>query len=161
MAKLSSRRRFLTAKVLGVFGVVLVVGIFLCSARENALSEVGQFLLVACPIAAFVVMIVHIFMSMQRPWATLGTCVLGGIIGAPVAATMTAAYLNAHPPPPEGPHGGDVPRFGEGLFRATLVLFVAPPIGFFVGFAVVLAICAWLQSKAGAAKPESKASDLE
>jgi hypothetical protein len=82
---------------------------------------------------------------------TLATCVLGGIAGVPVAFSMAWAYENAHPEP-LGPYA-----WATALVHAQIAIYV----GFVLGFAFTLAICAWRESSGTARKIESAASDLE
>jgi hypothetical protein len=157
MAKSSSSRRWWLPKVLGGLAIAMIVGAFLSSAHPaTGLRDWGLFLLVFCPLAALSAVVIHVLgpMRWRRRFATLAWCVVGGILGVPAAFSIAAAYENAHPQP-LGPNVEDW-RWAGALVRAEIAIAV----GFALGFAFTLAICAWRESSGTARKTEPGASDL-
>jgi hypothetical protein len=90
--------------------------------------------------AAYVYMVWRILKESRRPLRAFGLCFLGGGIGA-IAAFFTAqGYVLAHPIRSHGHE--DWGAFAGALLYVGL-LYLAPVIGFFLGFSAALAVCWW------------------
>ena len=153
MARSSSARRWSLPKLLGGLAIAMIVGAFLSSSHPaTGLRDWGLFLLVSCPLTALAVVVIYVLgpMRWRRRLAMLAWCVAGGLLGVPVAFSLAAAYENAHPQ-----------RSGPYAWASALVhAEIAIAVGFVLGFAFALAICARHESSGAARKTESAASDL-
>jgi hypothetical protein len=151
-------------KVLGGLAIAMIVGAFLSSSHPaTGLRDWGLFLLGACPLTALAAAVIYVLgpMRWRRRLETLAWCVVGGILGVPVAFSIVVTYENARSEPfrPRAA-GEDWQAFGEWT-RALLLAEIAIAVGFLLGFAFALAICVWRESSRTARKTESGASDLE